>query len=777
MRYSEAASQSIRSWRKHLLLLALCIASACLLPAQDTRLVIVKVDGLNQDLLERFVQETNPATGKSQLPWIQHVFFEGGTVFRNFYSRGISLSAPSWSILDTGQHAVIRGNVEFDRYTGHSFDYLNFFPFYVSNARRRQVDMPGVEVLDRAGIPLLIDHFKPDEEYQSFQLFQRGVRWETLSQVLQRRLSTQAIIATVEDAGVPSYEELLARQTDADLAADLAKRKVLYLDFYDGDVDHQGHATSQQAALLEVLKAVDARVGRLWTEVQKSPLAKNTVFAMVSDHGMNNVAGVISQTYSLTDLLSSPAGGGHHIVTDRQQLSDFKLKSLDPFTTRVVTPTRTSFYLADEANRYPTAWLDIDGNERTSVGLRNNDFNKIHILLKQLARKDLAAAQRKAAVAFVRGLIDKNRASWSRTERELTEELKLVSASIAGEPKKIDKKDDRELRAREQSLDRQEELGGYSDYLQHLHRLLTYEPDFDKPLKDKVDSYLPEMAQGDNNSVGQIQHYVVGLTPAGITLDDAGRLDEERTFRHVNYPQLLLRQRANNVPQKGLSNQPIDFVAMILPDRRSYWLYSDESRQLMIETDTDGRIRLRPVKKLSQADAGTPLQVEDIAWQSGLPLALFEDAKLHIPAGAERGAWLSQWHSEREWMQAIHECRYSTGVIGIVEELAPIGPNVPGKPGLDPVMLRYERRRRDLVEADFHVFAADHWNFNVRFPNAGGNHGAFFRISTHSVWMVAGPGIPVRSVEEPYDGLNFASTMLSLAGKPVPMPERVVSLH
>ncbi len=777
MRYSEAASQSIRSWRKHLLLLALCIASACLLPAQDTRLVIVKVDGLNQDLLERFVQEINPATGKSQLPWIQHVFFEGGTVFRNFYSRGISLSAPSWSILDTGQHAVIRGNVEFDRYTGHSFDYLNFFPFYVSNARRRQVDMPGVEVLDRAGIPLLIDHFKPDEEYQSFQLFQRGVRWETLSQVLQRRLSTQAIIATVEDAGVPSYEELLARQTDADLAADLAKRKVLYLDFYDGDVDHQGHATSQQAALLEVLKAVDARVGRLWTEVQKSPLAKNTVFAMVSDHGMNNVAGVISQTYSLTDLLSSPAGGGHHIVTDRQQLSDFKLKSLDPFTTRVVTPTRTSFYLADEANRYPTAWLDIDGNERTSVGLRNNDFNKIHILLKQLARKDLAAAQRKAAVAFVRGLIDKNRASWSRTERELTEELKLVSASIAGEPKKIDKKDDRELRAREQSLDRQEELGGYSDYLQHLHRLLTYEPDFDKPLKDKVDSYLPEMAQGDNNSVGQIQHYVVGLTPAGITLDDAGRLDEERTFRHVNYPQLLLRQRANNVPQKGLSNQPIDFVAMILPDRRSYWLYSDESRQLMIETDTDGRIRLRPVKKLSQADAGTPLQVEDIAWQSGLPLALFEDAKLHIPAGAERGAWLSQWHSEREWMQAIHECRYSTGVIGIVEELAPIGPNVPGKPGLDPVMLRYERRRRDLVEADFHVFAADHWNFNVRFPNAGGNHGAFFRISTHSVWMVAGPGIPVRSVEEPYDGLNFASTMLSLAGKPVPMPERVVSLH
>jgi len=755
----------------------LLLAGACLLQAQDTRLVILKVDGLNQDLLDRCVSQINPATGKSQLPWIQHVFYDGGTVFRNFYSRGISLSAPSWSILDTGRHPVIRGNVEFDRYTGHSYDYLNFFPLYVASARRRQVDMPGVEVLDRAGIPLLMDSFQPpDTAYQSFQLFQRGVRWETLSDVLQRRFSTDAIIATIENAGVPSYEELLERQTDADLAADLAQSKVLYLDFYDGDVDHQGHATSQQAALLEVLRGVDARVGRLWTEIQKGPLANKTVFAMVSDHGMNNVPGIISQTYSLTDLLSSPAGGGHHIVTDRQQLSDFKLKSLDPFTTRVVTPTKTSFYLADEANRYPTAWLDIDGNERTSVGLRNNDFNKIHILLKLLARKDLSPAQRKAAALYARALVDKNRESWTRTDHEMTEELKLVSAAVADAPKDIDKKSDAELRARKQVTDEREEVDAYADYLQHLRKLLAYEPDTEKPLKDKVDAFMPVLAQGDNNSVGQIQHYVVGVSAAGITLDSQGNLDEGATFRHVNYPQLLLRQRANNVPQKTLSYQPIDFVAMILPDQHSYWLYNDDRRQLIIETNADGQIRLRPVKNLNQPDAGAPVTSENIPWQNGLPLALFEDANLHIPPGNDRAEWLSHWHSEREWMQAIHECRYSNGVIGIVEELSPIAPDVPGKPGLDPVLLRYEKRRRQLVEADFHIFAADHWNFNVRFPNPGGNHGAFFRISTHAVWMVAGAGIPQKSIDAPYDGLDFASTMLSILGKPVPMPERVVPL-
>jgi hypothetical protein len=59
----------------------------------------------------------------------------------------------------------------------------------------------------------------------------------------------------------------------------------------------------------------------------------------------------------------------------------------------------------------------------------------------------------------------------------------------------------------------------------------------------------------------------------------------------------------------------------------------------------------------------------------------------------------------------------------------------------------------------------------VRFPNPGGNHGGFFRISTHSVWML------VRVVIEPYDSLNFAPTILSLTGHKPPMPDRVVTLQ
>ena len=37
--------------------------------------------------------------------------------------------------------------------------------------------------------------------------------------------------------------------------------------------------------------------------------------------------------------------------------------------------------------------------------------------------------------------------------------------------------------------------------------------------------------------------------------------------------------------------------------------------------------------------------------------------------------------------------------------------NVPGTAGEDRILLRFERRRRELVQADFHIFGADHWNF------------------------------------------------------------------
>ena len=77
------------------------------------------------------------------------------------------------------------------------------------------------------------------------------------------------------------------------------------------------------------------------------------------------------------------------------------------------------------------------------------------------------------------------------------------------------------------------------------------------------------------------------------------------------------------------------------------------------------------------------------------------------------------------------------------------------------------------------VLANDHWNFNARSFNPGGNHGSFFRESTHSVLLFAGgkdTGIPAGlRIETPYDSLSFVPTILNLMGRPEPaLPGSVI---
>src|SRR4030095_1063248 len=170
------------------LLLAVIAASA---DAQTKRLVVIKCDVLPYEFVDRTVKEHAPRTGKSLLPWIDYIFYQRGTRLSNFYVRGMSLSAPSWSLLDTGQHLQIKGNVEFDRYTMQTYDYLNFLPFYVQATIGKRVDMQGVEVLDSIGIPLLSDAFPRTQRYAPFSLFQRGPRFMTFGRALENRFKKE----------------------------------------------------------------------------------------------------------------------------------------------------------------------------------------------------------------------------------------------------------------------------------------------------------------------------------------------------------------------------------------------------------------------------------------------------------------------------------------------------------------------------------------------------------------------------------------------------------
>lgn len=789
----------------------MCLILVCLVCSADEqakRIVILKIDGVGADLLYNTMRQIDPETQRSRLPWLTHIFADQGTTFRNFYTRGISLSAPSWSILDTGQHLLIHGNAEFDRYTGTVYDYLNFVPFYINYARLSQVDMPGVQVLDQAGIPLMIDSFPYSEQLQSFQLLQRGVRWSTLRETLKRRLSAKALIGTLGGHS-PAMSGLLSVQSEHELITALDDPNIQYLDFYDGDIDHEGHATNDPLTLYAKLRDLDSLAGRVWTAIQKSTLSRQTLLVLVSDHGMNNVPNIISQTYSLPDLFGSAEGGGHHVVTNRPQLSDFTLWGLDPLLSRVITPSAASSYLQGEASKYPTAWLDIDGNERAAVHLRMSDLNKLHILLLELSKSDLPQRTRTAVAIAVRQTIDVHRAQWSATCTGLDRELQALSQAIDARllllskvPKKHSKwtaeehENGADKLARRQMVELRswiDERTHYKAYIAHLQNLLTFQPDNTRALSGRISDLVPQLSLGDNNTLHDIQNYIAGPGPHGMIVGPDGQLDQRQSFRRLNYLPLLARQTVKNNPQIGVESTPVDFSVMSLPvsqvtpalapgdhDRvyEAVWLFRDNDHQLLElvrRSGTSLEIKLIPAANLVQDEAGH-ITWKSISWQSSLPLLLREDDQLHIPEGGSRDEWLSSWHSEEDWMKAVHRCRYSNAVIGLTEQFYPVDDAVLSSGHANPELRKLEIRRRKLVEADFQVFTRDHWNFNVRFPNPGGNHGSFFRISTHSVWMMAGPHVPKAVIDEPYDGLNFASTVLHLLDRPAPMLDRVVQL-
>ena len=139
---------------------------------------------------------------------------------------------------------------------------------------------------------------------------------------------------------------------------------------------------------------------------------------------------------------------------------------------------------------------------------------------------------------------------------------------------------------------------------------------------------------------------------------------------------------------------------------------------------------------------------------------------------AERLSWLNEWHTEIEWLNAVHKTLYSNAILGLNEQLDrhPVfGNDDKGLSNDDRLIRRFRQRQRHLTEADLLVMANNHWNFDVRGFNPGGNHGSFFRASTNSTFMIAGgakTGIPRGlAVEQPYDSLSFVPTVLRLMGK------------
>ncbi len=773
--------------------------------AQVKRVVIVKCDGLPYYLVDRYARERDPRTGKSQLPWIDHIFYKQGARVENFYVRGTSLSAPSWSLLETGQHMQLKGNVEFDRYTLHAYDYLSFFGLYLQGAKGARVDMPAVEVLDGLGMPLLIDAYNHDERYLTLSLFLRGPRYVTLQKSLEHNFKRSPKTLFDEWTMGMGIRHVITDQLLREITAKLNNPQIKYLDLTLQEFDHVAHHNNDREAHLSVLKHIDGILGQLWAAIQASPLAEETAMVVVSDHGFNTDEEVYSQGYNLVKLLGSSVGGGHHVITKRRLLLDYALKGVNPFVQLITTTTKDSYYLDKQGTDYPTAMLDFDGNERAAIHLRDSDLNLLHILLQELKQKNLSSDLRRALTAAFFQTLDSCRDRWQSQLDELNDELGALQRIIEKQrelwkiqPKKFSQEEmavgrDKEVRRIYAQLLRWEaDYKKYSDFLSVFDKLVSLQPHSFNPQKLKIEDVIPRRSMGERNNIYQLQNYIAGVTPGGFVLTPDGSLDFQKSLILIDYFALLNKITMRNNVQPRVSNRPVDMVVtripadLVLPilgesriNKDVVWIYGGPDKQALIlaKEDEHGRLsfRYQPVRNLKQkADGGVTFDLA--TWQPDLPLRILEDRRFSLAAAPEdqRLAWLSEWHTDLEWLQALHNTQYSNALIGLYEVLAqhPYETLLLDEPGLtsdERLMRRFTKRKRELIETDLLVVANNHWNFDVRGFNPGGNHGSFFRISTQSILMFAGgdnTGIPRGAlIEEPYDSLSFVPTILALTGK------------
>ena len=785
-----------------LLIAATAAAVAASVPAQGVkRVVIVKVDGLPTYFVDRYVNERDPTTRKSRLPWIEEAFYKNGSRMVNFYTRGVSLSGPAWGQIDTGQHMQIKGNVEFDRFTLHAYDYLNFFPYYVDYGLKKKADMPAVEVLDQLGIPLFSDLFPFGEKYTSQQLYQRGNDWAPLASGFINMLPRNRDDAIDEWTLGLEFRNMITDQNVRDIAGKLIKRpEIDYLDYFTVSFDHASHHFNDPKVRFESLKEIDRAIGTIWTAIQRSSRADETALVLVSDHGFNSEEGTYSQGFNLVKMLAGRAGGGHHVITKRRLMMDYAIKGFYPLVPLITTSSNDTFYLKGQSTKYPTALVDFDGNERSSIHLRQNDLNVLHILFQKLQENKLKREVKKAATDMVLNIIERHRSAWQETIDQMKPELdamhKLIEAEqkvvatlptkgLKGKPsERVGENYRRRVALLEIAVDQE---GDYRKYLQALSDLLTLGPVTFDAKKIDIDQLIAPGAMGESNSTYDLQNYVVGLSQDGLSVDASGQLDIDKSFKRVNYFELLHAQTVRSNVQAKVGNRPIDFVATRIPldalksklpagdepNEDVGWLYCSDEKQALLLTRSDENgapmYKYIPVSRLKQ-DAEGQITFKSEELSDGFPLKFFEDAALNVPR-TERAQWLSDWHSEVEWLNATHKTTYSNAIIGLNEQMIrhPLDVDLSKLSEDERLIHRFRERQRRLVEADMLIHASNHWNFDVRGFNPGGNHGSFYRVSTNATFMIAGgrdTGIPRGlAVEAPYDGMSFMPTLMRLMGK------------
>ncbi len=711
--------------------LAASIASAATpqAPASTIRLVILKFDGLPPDLVDRYVHVEDPRTGRSVLPWIDRLFYRDGIRFSNFFARGASLSEPSWAILDTGRHGVIKGNFEADRNTGSVNYYLDFVSYYADAARSHRVYPQAVESLDAAGIPLLSDAFRFEQRDTGIQLVRRGTKFNDFLQIglnpfrgpVKERLGDLLVGVNFHRA----YDDT----TRAALLKALHDPTIRYVDFYSANVDEVIHDDNSETGVLAALREADRTIGQAYSAIVESGTENRTVFAVVSDHGLTfDLNGRYSQGVNLVSYLCRPELGANTVLAHDVPRANYTLNRsiFKPWvdTSAITVPPKS---LLPKRSDRVTCIIDYDGNERAQMQFRSPDLNRLELLVDAMRHGGLDQARRQACARAAMDIVRAQSAKWLDEAAQVRAELaatRRLAESYERELADVDAQVAARRSAAEVSsapLPSGPLLRAYGG--RSMINATDYWTDLDQRRKElhalvwRLHSYLDQYTEvadalalrahsnsaedlvnaatdklfgpfdlGDRPTAGDLMHYPIGLRE--ITLDGAGNLDASASFMEINYLAGFTSLRVKNATRPDLAAAPVAFCAtripcpsavhtaieqgIVTPNEatsidRAYLVYGDASSQLILFVRSDHSILASPVASFDATAGSDHVTFQRAGWRPGLPFGLFEDPDLQTDG--DRTDWLRSFHGDRAWLSATYRTATGLGVNNLVEVL------------------------------------------------------------------------------------------------------------
>ncbi|HXE76590.1 MAG TPA: alkaline phosphatase family protein [Candidatus Xenobia bacterium] len=799
------------------------------------RLIVIKVDGLSPLLVDALMDPDDPErverlpdpegfrravamfrlqTGnRDLLPNLRRCFYEQGVVAENMYSATTTLSSIAWSVIETGQPSVIKRHMYFNRNNGQLRGYLDAFRDTWDIAWRRGRKTTAVWELDQTGVSLFADAFQPLRRYDTPQMYYRLTPASYLGGMATAYLSAggtnpwsiarRHMTRRVEGMDYPDFAE--------EFVADHIAEKVLEPDAAHGErydyistffsLDHQHHVDPTPENLVHRMIRLDRRLGRILSAVEKSRRRDSTLVAVVSDHGSEYEPGVINQAWPITRAFRTRLFGGHTVATVMAEDAGRALTTPVPgvdYPRIYESPFSPYGPQAGGEEGYSTAFIDNFGNARAEVHLRNNELNRLHLLLLARQQRRLSEAQRARLNDMLRATLA-DLWQWLEPELKGYEDYYLgVRAWLPNLKARTD------FYWRDAAFRLEEEQKLDAEQLRALRRLaeLCRAPD---PLawleknKPAIPDLIPKRYFGRRNSVYQLTHFTLGLDENLNWVETTVNLRGQPA--PMDYISIFSDYRLPN-PPVGQEPNPVDLIVRTLPVepvraalvargwlepqaelRQVVWIVSTAQHSLrrgdqaLLLEAANGDLRYVPIRRLAQrADGGFELE----AANELDPLGLLHDPGFASSDGTPAFWWLDQFHSPREWLRAVHNTHYTVAPL-IFDDIAgfhaePFVANpqfqevLAGFPSeadrqryLNGLRWKYRSQQPDLLLWSNHL-----WNFSSKSQTSGGSHGGLIEEVTRTTFLLWGGrnfGLPAGArVSEPATTMDIAPTLAELMG-------------